>query len=115
MQWDWGIADLLTIFTQAIVLGPTVYWDKQLHLESLGLHLKLKLIDPDHPFNGGRAHFTYNPSQDQLVQGIGVSNVDLDIIFDSYGDSYDGLFDMNMQYRLAIMYSITEHPFQFCA
>ena len=102
MQWDWGIADLFTIFTQAVVLGPTSYWDKQLHMSELGIHLQLKLIDPAHPFNGGRAHFSFNLPE---VPDIGINHVDLDIIFDSYGDSYDGLFDMNMQYRLIILTS----------
>ena len=100
MQWDWGIADLFTIFTQAVVLGPTSYWDKQLHMSELGIHLQLKLIDPAHPFNGGRAPFSFNLPESRLVPDFGINDVDLDIIFDSYGDSYDGLFDMNMQYRL---------------
>ena len=103
MQWDWGIADLFTIFTQAVVLGPTSYWDKQLHMSELGIHLQLKLIDPAHPFNGGRAHFSFNLPESRLVPDFGINDVDLDIIFDSYGDSYDGLFDMNMQYRLVLL------------
>ena len=106
MQWDWGIADLLTIFTQAVVLGPTSYWDKQLHMSELGIHLQLKLIDPAHPFNGGRAHFSFNLPEGRLVPNIGINNVDLDFIFDSYGDSYDGLFDMNMQYRWTFLTTV---------
>ena len=45
---------------------------------------------------GGKAHVKFHG--EKILPGIGFDDVDLNLIFDSYGTSMDGLFDINVQY-----------------
>ena len=95
LNYDWGIIDLIAMVTQTVVLSSTAYWDHELRLPELGLLLQLKCFDPENPFAGGQAHFKLNGQQ--ALHGM--EDVDLDMIYDSYGNNTDGLFDINLQYR----------------
>jgi hypothetical protein len=91
MHWDGGALDLITVLAQTLVLGPSAYWHRELSVPELGLLLQVR-----HEGMGSRVHLKL-PGE-SVFRNVGFDEVDLDIIYDAYGNNMDGLFDINIQY-----------------
>ena len=78
----------------------TADWDKGYDFNMLGLHLKIKFVDPATPLKGAHIFAEFAVPKMLKLVTMGVSDIQLDIMFTGTKDITEGLFDIKVGYKI---------------